>query len=77
MCRDTICHDTQSNTIALRQLVESVHISGIHFGLVRPDPDLLATRGRYGVLASISNERIFAELWAMFDAHEGSPGSTG
>lgn len=62
--------------IALQQLVQTVHTAGIHFGLVRADPDLLATLGRYGVLDSISSERVFPDLGAVFDAFQGTPGST-
>ena len=56
--------------IALTQLVQYVHQSGAHFGIVRADAELLATMRAYGVLETFSGDRVFPGLGAVFEAYE-------
>lgn len=56
--------------IALTQLVEFVHQSGAHFGIVRADAGLLSTLQTYGVLETFSGDRVFEGLGAVFKAYE-------
>ena len=56
--------------IALADLVEFVHQSGAHFGIVRADAELLSTLRTYGVLDRISDDRVFPGLGALFEAYE-------
>jgi MFS superfamily sulfate permease-like transporter len=56
--------------IALTQLVQFVHQSGAHFGIVRADARLLETLRVYGVLDTFSGDRVFPGLGAVFQAYE-------
>ena len=56
--------------IALADLIEFVHQSGAHFGIVRADARLLSTLRTYGVLDRFSGDRVFPGLGALFEAYE-------
>jgi high affinity sulfate transporter 1 len=59
-----------SASVALAELVEYVHQSGAHFGIVRADAQLLETLRGYGVLDTFSSDYVFSGLGAVFAAYE-------
>jgi MFS superfamily sulfate permease-like transporter len=56
--------------VALGELIEYVHQSGAHFGIVRADAQLLSTLRGYGVLDAFSSDYVFTGLGAVFSAYE-------
>jgi high affinity sulfate transporter 1 len=56
--------------VALGELIEYVHQSGAHFGIVRADAQLLSTLRSYGVLEAFSPDYVFPGLGAVFSAYE-------
>ena len=59
----------------LGDLVRFLHARSIHVILARPEPALLATLDRYGLMAEIRPESIFSDLDAAVAAFTASPRS--